>query len=104
MKFSKENGTIDIQCHARENYIALKVIDNGIGIPANKLATITRPFEQVSSSYAREHEGSGLGLAITKELAELHGGTLFIESKLGEGTTVTIRLPYEASAKQEAAA
>ena len=100
VKFTKEDGgQITTECHQREDYITLKVIDNGIGIPANKLAQITRPFEQASSSYARDHDGSGLGLAITKELAEMHGGALFIESTIDVGTTVTIRLPYDAFKK-----
>jgi two-component system cell cycle sensor histidine kinase PleC len=94
VKFSTEKGQVKVILMARENHCLIKVVDNGIGIPANKLASITKPFEQVSASYTRDHEGSGLGLAITKELAELHGGALFIESKLGEGTSVTIRLPY----------
>lgn len=100
VKFSKENGEISIECTAGESSITLKIVDNGIGIPANKLATITNPFEQVSSSYARDHEGSGLGLAITKELAELHGGTLNIESKIDEGTTVTVTLPFKPPAPE----
>ena len=97
VKFTPEGGEIKIAGLERENYLSLKVIDNGIGIPAHKLAAVTRPFEQVSSSYARDHEGSGLGLAISKELAEMQNGTLFIESTVGEGTTVTVRLPYDAS-------
>ena len=95
VKFSKEDGKISVECEEYENDISIKIIDNGIGIPANKLATITNPFEQVSSSYARDHEGSGLGLAITKELAELHGGSLSIDSTIDVGTTVTVRLPYK---------
>lgn len=95
VKFSNEDGKIEIQCITEEKGIALKIKDNGIGIPANKLATITNPFEQVSSSYARDHEGSGLGLAISKELAELHGGSLKIESTVDVGTTVTVFLPFE---------
>ena len=95
IKFSHQNSQIEVQCHRREDYVALKVIDKGVGIPANKLAQVTRPFEQVSTSYSRDHQGSGLGLAICKELAELMGGALAIESKLDEGTTVTIRIPYD---------
>ncbi len=101
IKFSKENGVVRIECYEREDYLALKVIDHGIGIPANKLAQITNPFEQVSGSYTREHEGSGLGLAITKELTEMHGGILGISSSIDEGTTVTVRLPYDAFAKTQ---
>ena len=96
VKFTPEGGTVTIACAKRDNYLSLKIIDNGIGIPANKLASVTRPFEQVSSSYARDHDGSGLGLAITKNLAEMHGGNLHIESTPGEGTTVTVRLPFDA--------
>ena len=96
VKFTPEGGEVKIACYKRDNYLSLKIIDNGIGIPANKLATVTKPFEQVSSSYARDHDGSGLGLAITKNLAEMHGGNLHIESKPGEGTTVTVRLPFDA--------
>ena len=103
VKFSKESGLINIECQSDNNTITLKITDNGIGIPANKLATITNPFEQVSSSYARDHEGSGLGLAITKELAELHGGNLKIESKIELGTTVTVTLPFEPPAEKQAA-
>jgi two-component system cell cycle sensor histidine kinase PleC len=96
VKFTNRGGKVSVECHAREDYVVLKVIDNGIGIPANKLSSITNPFEQVSSHYTREHDGSGLGLAITKELVELHGGALFIDSAVNVGTTVTVRLPFEA--------
>jgi len=96
VKFSKEGCEVRVECLPREDYLALKVIDNGIGIPPNKLQTITRPFEQASSQYTRDHEGSGLGLAITKELIEMHGGIMNIESVLGEGTSVTVRMPYNA--------
>ncbi len=104
VKFTPEGGQITVKGIAREDYLSVKVIDNGIGIPANKLASVTRPFEQVSMSYARDHEGSGLGLAISKELAEMHGGTLFVESKVGEGTTVTVRMPYDGSKADKTAA
>jgi two-component system, cell cycle sensor histidine kinase PleC len=93
MKFSHQNGVIDVECLAIDDHISLRIKDRGIGIPANKLGTITNPFEQVANQYTRSHVGSGLGLAITKELAELHGGSIHIDSAMGVGTTVTIRLP-----------
>ena len=99
VKFTSENGHISITLEENEKSITLRITDNGIGIPANKLQAITRPFEQASSSYSRDHEGSGLGLAITKELAKLHGGNLAIESTVGEGTEVSIRLPKEPKRK-----
>lgn len=95
IKFTNSGGSIWIEAESGKNDITIKVKDTGIGIPANKLNTITRPFEQASNSYARSHEGSGLGLAITKELVELHGGTLGIESTVGVGTCVNVKLPLQ---------
>jgi two-component system cell cycle sensor histidine kinase PleC len=99
VKFSHPDSRIDIECVKKGDYVALKVKDHGIGIPAHKLPTITNPFEQAANQYTRSHEGSGLGLSITKELAELHGGGIHIESTVNVGTTVTIRLPLDASGK-----
>ncbi|MFP4313000.1 MAG: ATP-binding protein [Alphaproteobacteria bacterium] len=99
VKFSNEEGRIWIECVERPEFLSIRIIDEGIGIPANKLNSIMRPFEQVSSSYSRNHEGSGLGLAITKELVEMHGGNLSIDSRQNEGTTVTVRMPYKAENK-----
>lgn len=95
VKFTNSGGSVWLELDERPDYIQIKVSDTGIGIPANKLNTITRPFEQASNSYARSHEGSGLGLAITKELVELHGGNLSIESTVGVGTEVTIKFPVK---------
>ena len=95
VKFSHQNGKIETECTAQNGYVTIRVKDHGIGIPANKLPTITNPFEQAANQYTRNHEGSGLGLSITKELAELHGGGIHIESTVNVGTTVTIRLPVE---------
>ncbi|MFN3700566.1 MAG: ATP-binding protein [Alphaproteobacteria bacterium] len=96
VKFSNNDGRVWIECLERPEHISIKIRDEGIGIPANKLHCILRPFEQASASYSRNHEGSGLGLAITKELVELHQGSLVVESAIHEGTTVTVRIPYKA--------
>lgn len=97
VKFTEPGGSVRIESVEREDYLSIKVHDTGIGIPANQLKNITRPFEQAASHYTRKHEGTGLGLAITKELIELHGGSLHIESTVGVGTTVTVRMPYSAA-------
>lgn len=96
VKFTEPGGLITLSCKAEEKNCLIQVTDTGIGIPSHKLHVVMRPFEQVSSAYNRSHEGSGLGLAITKNLIELHGGTISVDSKLGLGTTVTFRLPYAA--------
>ena len=101
VKFTEPGGTISVSCEEFENHVTVKITDTGIGIPANKLNAVMRPFEQVSTAFTRNHEGSGLGLAITKELAELHGGMLNLESTVGQGTTASLRLPHDASTKQK---
>ncbi|MCB1538111.1 MAG: PAS domain-containing protein [Rhodospirillales bacterium] len=93
VKFTQSGGRVDVTLKNEPDTLGIIVRDTGIGIPAHKIADVTRPFEQVSNAFTRGHEGSGLGLAITKDLTELHGGTLTIDSRLGIGTTVTIRLP-----------
>lgn len=95
VKFTPTHGSVWIECIQAQEHLSIKVCDSGVGIPPNKLAAVLRPFEQASNEYIRDHEGTGLGLSITKELVELHGGTMAIESKLDVGTTVHIRLPYD---------
>ncbi|PJB71293.1 MAG: PAS domain-containing sensor histidine kinase [Alphaproteobacteria bacterium CG_4_9_14_3_um_filter_47_13] len=96
VKFTNPEGDVRIKCNGLDDYVVIKVHDTGIGIPANMIVCITNPFEQAANHYTREHEGTGLGLAITKELIELHGGSLHIDSIVGKGTCVTIKLPYNA--------
>ena len=97
VKFTKEGGSVWMECLPRDEHLTLKICDTGIGIPVNQLASVLRPFEQVSTHYVKDYEGTGLGLSITKELVELHGGSIHIDSTVGIGTSVTIRLPYDAS-------
>ncbi|MEM8833309.1 MAG: ATP-binding protein, partial [Pseudomonadota bacterium] len=95
VKFSHENGKVILSIQKNENFVFITIKDNGIGIPANKLATITEPFEQAQHHLTRDHEGTGLGLSITKELIEIHNGTLKILSEVDVGTEVIVRLPKE---------
>jgi signal transduction histidine kinase len=71
------------------------VADTGVGIPAADLERVLQPFEQVTRDQGRPQEGTGLGLSIVKQLVELHGGALTLESEVGRGTTVTFTLPPE---------
>lgn len=95
VKFTKPQGQVSISCATANNMVTMRFTDTGIGIPASKLRYVTKPFEQAANSFTRNHEGTGLGLAITKELAELHGGTLELESTVGVGTTVIISIPLK---------
>jgi len=93
IKFTDPGGTVDIRCYRELGGVAITVSDTGVGIPKDKLDLVTLPFEQVGAEYTRNHDGTGLGLAITKDLIELHGGTLDIDSEVGVGTIVTVLLP-----------
>ena len=73
--------------------IVVFVADSGVGIPAADLERVLQPFEQVTRDQGRPQDGTGLGLSIVKQLVELHGGELKLESELGRGTRVTFTLP-----------
>ena len=76
--------------------VEIIVSDSGTGISKTDLARLGKPFEQVENAETRAKEGTGLGLALVKSLALMHGGAAILESALGEGTTVTVRLPHAA--------
>jgi signal transduction histidine kinase/ligand-binding sensor domain-containing protein/DNA-binding response OmpR family regulator len=80
---------------APETFLQITVKDTGIGIPKEHLPHIFDRFHQVDSSTTREHEGTGIGLALTKELVELHGGEISVESEEGFGATFVVRLPLD---------
>ena len=95
VKFTGTEGLIEASIESVEDGVDLVVRDNGIGIPADKLAVVMEPFGQADGPYARSHGGIGLGLPIVKSLVELHGGRLTIASVPNEGTTVRVHLPSE---------
>jgi PAS domain S-box-containing protein len=80
------------------DFLELSVIDRGIGISEDGLEKLFQPFSQIDSGLARKFEGTGLGLAMVKLLAELHGGTVAVQSAVGEGSGFTVWLPLRATA------
>ncbi|MGH6976584.1 MAG: sensor histidine kinase, partial [Stellaceae bacterium] len=84
--------------------VQMDVEDTGIGIPPDQINRVMEPFYQVDGSLARTQEGTGLGLPIAKSLADLHGGTLRLESAVGYGTTARLTLPPERTVRQTVAA
>jgi signal transduction histidine kinase len=92
IKFT-QHGTIAIAAQREGEMIRISVQDTGIGIPAEAFERIFHPFEQVDGSMTREFGGTGLGLAITKELVDLHGGKIWVESEAGQGSTFHVTLP-----------
>ncbi len=93
IKFTPAGGSVEIATSWSSDGMVIAVADTGIGIDAEDLERVMKPFVQVENWLARKHEGAGLGLAITKSICELHGGTLTLESTLGQGTTARIHLP-----------
>jgi len=93
IKFTPEGGTVRLCAKADGETLVVAVADSGIGIPPQAIPRLMRPFERSAEAQDRQIQGSGLGLAISRSLVELHGGRIEIESDLGGGTTVTIRLP-----------
>jgi len=77
----------------KDGDIVIGIADTGIGIAEEDLETVLAPFGQVDSGLDRRHEGTGLGLPLTHALVELHGGSMMIDSTLGEGTTVSVTVP-----------
>jgi adenylate cyclase len=90
MKFTPANGRISITLKPAGDHCLLQVIDTGIGIRPDQIPHLFERFRQAEGSANRSYEGSGLGLALVKELVELHGGQVSVESTYGEGSTFTI--------------
>ena len=95
IKFTPENGIIEIIAVKDGKNLRLSVKDNGIGIAPEFHEKIFGKFQQVDSSYSTKQGSTGLGLTITKELVKLHGGKIFLESKLSKGATFTFTLPVD---------
>ncbi len=93
IKFSEPGGCVRMRALRAPDRVRIEVQDHGRGIPADKLETIFERFQQVDASDARAKGGTGLGLAISRTIVEQHGGRIWAESVLGEGTTMIVELP-----------
>ena len=93
VKFTERGGTVTVSAGIEGARLVLRVTDTGVGIAADDLKRIGDPFFQAGKTYQRRHEGTGLGLSIVKSLVGLHAGELTVESKVDEGTAVTVSLP-----------
>jgi signal transduction histidine kinase len=93
VKFTSEGGNVRVTSVRRNGGLAISVSDNGIGMAPEDIPKALTPFGQIESKVRRKQEGTGLGLALAKQLVELHGGILTIDSTINVGTTVTLLLP-----------
>ena len=93
IKFTPAGGIVRIFAARGESGLIVSVADTGIGIAADDIPKALERFGQVDSRLSRAYQGAGLGLPLAKQLIELHGGTLTVDSAVGHGTTVTVTLP-----------
>jgi CheY-like chemotaxis protein len=106
VKFTPEGGKVmltaarlpNTEGSTKQNYIRITIVDNGMGISAENINKLFRPFVQIDSALNRKHSGTGLGLALVKQIVELHGGQVGLTSELGVGSRFTIDLPCESEA------
>ncbi|MDR0880659.1 MAG: PAS domain S-box protein [Clostridioides sp.] len=93
IKCTEPGGNIKIMLTRDDDYIHISVKDTGVGIPADKLDIIFEEFSQVDKTLSRNSEGSGIGLSVAKNLIELHGGNIRVESEVDKGTEFLIDIP-----------
>jgi cell cycle sensor histidine kinase DivJ len=93
IKFTERGGTVTVSAAVEGARLVLRVSDTGVGIAADDLKRVGDPFFQAGKTYQRRHEGTGLGLSIVKSLVGLHAGEMTVQSRIDEGTTVTVALP-----------
>jgi signal transduction histidine kinase len=100
VKFTPAGGKVTLViANEADGTSAITVSDTGIGMNADEIARALDPFSQIDSSIAHTHRGTGLGLALVKNLVELHGGELRVESRPHLGTAVTVVLPVDSGAR-----
>jgi two-component system sensor histidine kinase/response regulator len=95
IKFTPEGGEVTLRVWREQNLAVFQVEDTGIGIPKEQLPLLFQKFQQLETPYHRNYEGTGLGLALTKQLVELHGGRIEVESIVDEGSCFTVWLPTQ---------
>jgi protein-histidine pros-kinase len=102
VKFTDSDGRVDILAEPRQaGWLTIRVIDTGIGIKKENLSRLFTAFTQLDSGSDRHFEGTGLGLALTKQLVELQGGKISVDSVFGAGSTFEIQLPMYGSGPRD---
>jgi len=102
VKFTPEGGKVGLEVEANPDseILQFRVIDTGIGIAPENIDKLFKPFVQLDSSLSRRYAGTGLGLALVRRIAELHGGSVCLESEIGKGSQFTVSLPWREAANK----
>jgi signal transduction histidine kinase len=93
IRYTHEGGSVRLEVVQEADEALVRIIDNGIGIPLESQGRVFERFYRVDRARSRERGGTGLGLAIVKHVADLHGGSVAVQSELGEGSAFTVRVP-----------
>ena len=95
IKYSDPGDRVDVSVEDTPTWITVRIKDTGIGIPAEDLDQLFERFYRVNKDRSRVTGGGGLGLAISKQIGEMHGGGISVESEVGRGSTFLVQLPKE---------
>ncbi|WP_208678066.1 circadian input-output histidine kinase CikA [Synechococcus elongatus] len=95
VKFTEPQGMVSLRVWREGDRAVFQVSDTGIGIPESEQSHLFQKFQQLDTSIRRQYGGTGLGLALTKQLVELHGGHIQVESSVGQGSTFTVWIPEQ---------
>jgi hypothetical protein len=96
IKYSHPNSTITVQLTREDTHVLLSVQDEGQGIPAEDIDKLFKPFQRTSVQSTAGEKSTGLGLVIVKRIVKGHGGKIWVESEVGEGSTFFVSLPFNA--------
>lgn len=95
LKFTGNEGQVNLRVRRENQTAVLQVEDTGIGIAEAQIPLLFKKFQQLETSRQRQYPGTGLGLALSQQLAELHGGSIHVNSRVGVGSVFTVRLPLQ---------
>ena len=99
VKYNRPGGSVRVCVTQEPEKLRICVSDSGCGIPEKYQQSIFQPFFRVDKSRSREYGGAGLGLSLVWEIADLHGGSVWVEKSSDKGTTIAVELPTQQSTK-----
>jgi len=101
IKFSHESGLVKIEAKKKGDMVEISVKDDGIGVKVEDQSKLFKPFSQVASFSSKKVQGTGLGLALVKQIVNLHGGYVWFNSRIGEGSTFAFTIPIKGDERNE---